>query len=75
MISNALVTCGVSAAVVAFATFIGAFTSGIFEETSTIFEQINNGQKVTVESVISDADMARLKNLSSEVAQMQEATK
>lgn len=75
MIGKALLTCGISAAVVSLATFLGAFTSNIFEETASIFEQINNGQTVTVEKVISDADINRLKNISSEVQQIQEETK
>lgn len=78
MVSNAMLATGVSVTVVAFATFIGSFTNNIFTETANIFEQINNGQTVTVESVISDSDMARFKNLPTEVEKMraeQEAAK
>lgn len=78
MVSNGMIATGVSVTVVAFATFIGSFTNNIFEGTAEIFEQINNGQTVNVESVISDADMARFKNLPTEVEKMraeQEASK
>lgn len=78
MVSNGLIATGVSVTVVAFATFIGGFTKGIFEDTAAIFEQINSGQTVTVESVISEADMNRFQNLPAEVEKMraeQESTK
>lgn len=71
MVSKALLTCGVSAAAFALATFLGTFTSGIFEDTAEIFDQINRGQKVSVESVISDSDMARFKNIPAEVEKIQ----
>lgn len=70
MVSNALVATGVSVTVVAFATFIGSFTNNIFEGTAEIFQQINNGQTVNIESVISDADMARFKGIPEEVEKM-----
>lgn len=75
MVSNAMTTCGISAAVVALATFLGVFTAGIFEDTAAIFEQINNGQKVTIESVISDADMNRFKGIPAEVEAIQNESK
>lgn len=78
MVSNGIIATGVSVTVVAFATFIGGFTNGIFEDTAAIFQQINSGQTVTVESVISDADMNRFKNIPAEVEKMraeQEETK
>jgi len=75
MVSKAMLTCGVSAAVVSLATFLGAFTSGIFEDTAAIFEQINRGEKVTVESVISDADMARFRGIPAEVESIQNESK
>lgn len=70
MVSNALVATGVSVTVVAFATFIGSFTNNIFEGTAEIFQQINNGQTVNIESVISDADMTRFKGIPEEVEKM-----
>lgn len=69
MIDKALLACGASVAVVAFATFVGTFTSDIFSDTADILEQINSGKKVSVESVVSESDMARLKMLSNEVIQ------
>lgn len=75
MVSKAMLTCGVSAAVVSLATFLGAFTSGIFEDTAEIFQQINSGQKVSVESVVSESDLARLRGIASEVATIQEESK
>lgn len=67
MVDKALLTGGVSVVVVAFATFVGTFTSNIFSDTADIFEQMNSGKTVSVESVISDYDIARLKMLTNEV--------
>jgi hypothetical protein len=75
LVSKALLTFGVGTATVIFATFIGTFTSQIFENTAEIFEQINSGKNVTITSVISDSDMARFKNVPEDVKAMQEESK
>ena len=67
IVDKAMLTAGVSAVVIAFATFVGTFTSNIYSETANIFEQINEGKKVSVEKVVSDSDIARLKLLTNEV--------
>lgn len=72
VVSKALLTCGVSTATVALAVFLGQFTSNIFEKTADVFDQINHGQKVIVQPVISDSDMARLKGIPAEVQKIQE---
>lgn len=72
MVSKSMLTAMVGAGTVALFAWLGQFVSGIFEDTASMLEDIQSGKPVTVQTVITDQDVDRLRSFHQDVLKASE---
>lgn len=75
MVSRSILTAMVGAGVIALFMWLGQLVLGIFETTSSMFDDAKSGKPVSVANLVTDQDIERLRGIPAEIQSLIDAAR